>query len=173
MDRVILVDEQDNSIGTMEKMEAHEKGLLHRAFSILVFNSKGEMLIQKRASSKYHSGGLWTNACCSHPAPGESIEEATRKRLKYEMGIDLRPEYAYKFIYRTGLDKDLIEHELDYVFTALFDGEPDVNDREVEDWKYIGMNALREDIAAHPERYTYWFRMIMNHQQLSEHLLSN
>jgi isopentenyl-diphosphate delta-isomerase len=89
------------------------------------------------------------------------------------MGIDLRPEYAYKFIYRTGLDKDLIEHELDYVFTALFDGEPDVNSREVEDWKYIGMNALREDIAAHPERYTYWFRMIMNHQQLSEHLLSN
>lgn len=173
MDRVILVDEHDNSIGTMEKMEAHEKGLLHRAFSILVFNSKGEMLIQKRASSKYHSGGLWTNACCSHPAPGESIEEATRRRLKYEMGIDLKPEYLYKFIYRTALDKDLTEHELDYVFTALFDGEPVVNDREVEDWKYIDMKSLRDDIEAHPERYTYWFRIIMNHKQLTEHLLAH
>ena len=172
MERVILVDEQDNFVGTMEKMEAHEKGVLHRAFSILVFNSRGEMLIQKRASSKYHSGGLWTNACCSHPSPGEPIEKATRRRLKYEMGIELNPEYAYKFIYKTSLDKDLIEHELDYVFTAVYDGEPSVNPLEVEDWKYIDLNTLRNDIDANPQRYTYWFRVIMNHPQLKEHLIA-
>jgi isopentenyl-diphosphate delta-isomerase len=170
MEQVILVDEHDNSIGTMEKMEAHRKGILHRAFSILIFNSKGEMLVQRRASSKYHSGGLWTNACCSHPSPGESIEEATRRRLKFEMGIDARPAFAYKFIYKTNLDKELVEHECDYVFTALYDGEPMVNADEVEDWKYMDMNELRSDIHANPQNYTYWFRVIIDHEELAQHL---
>src|SRR5688500_5356318 len=98
MDNVIVVDEKDNVVGTMEKMEAHRKGILHRAFSILIFNSKSELLLQKRSTKKYHSGGLWTNACCSHPMPDESLRDATRKRLKHEMGIELQPEFAYKFI---------------------------------------------------------------------------
>jgi isopentenyl-diphosphate delta-isomerase len=119
---VILVDSEDNPIGTMEKMEAHEKGLLHRAFSVLIFNSKGQMLLQKRARSKYHSGGLWTNTCCSHPAPNESVAEAAKRRLKEEMGIDAEPKFAYKFIYKTPLDQNLVEHEVDHVFTATFDG---------------------------------------------------
>ena len=118
MEKVILVDEQDKAIGAMDKMEAHRRGILHRAFSILIFNSKGETLLQKRSKNKYHSGGLWTNACCSHPTPDESIDEATRKRLKHEMGIDLQPDFAYKFIYKSKLDKNLIEHELDYVYTG-------------------------------------------------------
>jgi isopentenyl-diphosphate Delta-isomerase len=167
MEKVILVDENDNSVGTMEKMEAHQKGLLHRAFSILIYNSKGEMLLQKRASSKYHSGGLWTNACCSHPLPGETVAEATRRRLKFEMGIDLQPKYAYKFIYKAPLDKDLIEHELDYVFTAEYNEAPNVNPDEVEDWKYINVADLKKDIQQHPEHYTYWFKVILEHNELA------
>ena len=169
-DRVILVDENDNSIGTMEKMEAHRKGVLHRAFSILIFNSKGEMLIQKRATSKYHSGGLWTNACCSHPLPGESLQEATRRRLRFEMGIEVDTDFAYKFIYRTALDQDLVEHELDYVFTGIYDGAPSVNPDEVEDWKYIPLDDLRRDIRQHPERYTFWFKTIINDGEIARHL---
>jgi isopentenyl-diphosphate Delta-isomerase len=170
MDEVILVDEQDNSIGTMEKMEAHRRGLLHRAFSIIVFNSQGQMLIQKRANTKYHSGGLWTNACCSHPLPGESIAQATRRRLKFEMGIDVQPEYAYKFVYRTPLDKNLVEHELDHVFTVIYDGDPDVNPDEVDDWKYVEVSELKLDMKEHPERYTFWFKEIVNHQELAHRL---
>lgn len=166
MENVILVDEQDNPIGTMEKMEAHEKGLLHRAFSILLFNSRGEMLIQKRARSKYHSGGLWTNACCSHPLPDETMEHATRRRLLFEMGIDIHSNFAFKFIYRVPLDQNLIEHEVDHVYTATFDGTPDVNPEEVEDWKYVNMATLREDIQKYPERYTHWFKLILDHSRL-------
>ena len=161
-EHVILVDEHDNSIGTMEKLEAHKKGLLHRAFSIFLFNSKGEMLIQKRAPSKYHSGGLWTNACCSHPLPGEPIAIATRRRLLFEMGIDLQPEFAYKFIYKAPLDKDLTEHELDHVFTGVFNGKPVINPEEVEDWKFESLSNLKRDVIDHPEKYTYWFRLILS-----------
>ena len=121
MEKVILVDERDNIVGTMEKLEAHRKGALHRAFSILLFNSKGELLLQKRAASKYHSGGLWTNTCCSHPLPEETMEQATRRKLKQEMGIDLQTEFAYKFIYKTPLDNGLTEHEHDNVYNAIFD----------------------------------------------------
>ncbi|WP_276370408.1 isopentenyl-diphosphate Delta-isomerase [Chryseolinea sp. H1M3-3] len=168
MDKVILVDAQDNIVGSMDKMEAHQKGVLHRAFSILIFNSKGELLLQKRSKGKYHSGGLWTNACCSHPAPGEQMNVATRKRLMHEMGIDLQPEFAYKFIYRSKLDKDLTEHELDHVFKGIFDGTPEVNINEVEDWKFVDVNYLRRDMREHPENYTIWFRLIMNHPELKE-----
>ena len=166
MDNVILVDEHDNAIGTMEKMEAHKQGKLHRAFSILLFNSNGEILIQKRAGSKYHSGGLWTNTCCSHPNPNEDIDVATRRRLQFEMGIDTKIEFAYKFIYRAPLDQDLIEHELDYVFIGTFDGMPAPNPAEVEDWKFVRFAELREDVAENPSKYTPWFRLIVAHEEL-------
>lgn len=166
MDNVILVDEQDNVLGSMDKMEAHRKGILHRAFSIMIFNSKGELLLQKRSRNKYHSGGLWTNACCSHPKLNESINDATRKRLKYEMGIDIQPTYVYKFIYECKLNKDLKEHELDHVFTGNFDGTPIINPDEVEDWKFVTMQYLHEDICQHPDRYTIWFKLILNHPEL-------
>lgn len=162
MEKVVLVDEKDQEVGSMDKLEAHVRGLLHRAFSILIFNSKGEMLIQKRAASKYHSGGLWTNACCSHPLPGEAIETATRRRLLYEMGIDVQTSFAYKFIYKTQLDRNLTEYELDHVFVGSFDGSPAVNPEEVEDWRFVSLPELRQDANAHPERYTVWFRMILN-----------
>jgi len=173
MEMVILVDQYDNAIGTMEKMEAHRKGVLHRAFSVLVFNAKGEILLQKRAKSKYHSGGLWTNACCSHPSPGEKIEDATRRRLREEMGIDLQPEFSHKFIYKTNLDRDLIEHEYDHVFIGTFNGEPAINKEEVEDWKFVTMHWLKEDMLINPGAYTYWFRLMIDHPQLnSQSLLS-
>jgi isopentenyl-diphosphate delta-isomerase len=167
MTEVILVDANDNAIGTMEKMEAHEKGLLHRAFSVLIFNSKGELLIQKRASTKYHSGGLWTNTCCSHPTPQESIEQAAKRRLKEEMGIEAEPAFTYKFIYKTDLDKNLIEYEVDHVLTAQFDGEPKVNENEVEDWKYVSLKELQRDAQDNPHLYTEWFKLILKHQEIA------
>jgi isopentenyl-diphosphate delta-isomerase len=166
MEMVILVDHNDVAIGTMEKMEAHRRGELHRAFSVLVFNSKGEILLQKRALRKYHSGGLWTNACCSHPQPGEKMEDAARRRLKEEMGIDLLPEYAYKFIYKTDLDQNLVEHEYDHVYKATFNGEPAINKAEVADWKFVDLAWLKTDVARNPEAYTYWFKLILSHPAL-------
>jgi isopentenyl-diphosphate Delta-isomerase len=165
---VILVDSNDNAIGTMEKMEAHHKGLLHRAFSVLLFNSEGKVLIQKRASSKYHSAGLWTNTCCSHPQPGEKIEDAARRRLNEEMGIDVHTKFAFKFIYKAALDHQLTEHELDHVFTGTYDGEPKINHNEVEDWKYADLRWLKKDIVENPGRYTYWFKLIVNDPKLNE-----
>lgn len=169
MEHVILVDENDRELGTMEKMEAHEKGLLHRAFSILLFNSKGEMLLQKRARTKYHSGGLWTNTCCSHPLPNESVASGATRKLKQEMGIDLVPEFVYKFKYKVSLDHGLIEHEYDHVLVGTFDGEPAINIHEVEDWKYISLAALRHDIERNPTHYTHWFKLIVNHPELIEY----
>lgn len=166
MEMVILVDHNDVAIGTMEKMEAHRRGELHRAFSIIVFNSKGEILLQKRALHKYHSGGLWTNACCSHPQPGEKMEDAARRRLREEMGIDLQPEYAYKFIYKTDLDQNLVEHEYDHVYKATFNGEPSINKAEVDDWKFVDLAWLKTDVTRNPEAYTYWFKLILNHPAL-------
>jgi isopentenyl-diphosphate Delta-isomerase len=168
MEDIILVDEFDNAIGTMEKMEAHRKGALHRAFSVLLFNSNGEVLLQKRSKSKYHSGGLWTNTCCSHPSPHESINDATRRRLIHEMGIDVQPEFAFKFIYRTDLDKNLIEHELDYVFIGTFDGMPVINKDEVSEWKFMNLESIRKDIKQDPESYTSWFKLIVNHPELNK-----
>ena len=163
MEEIILVDEQDNAIGTMEKMEAHRRGVLHRAFSVVLFNSSGDLLLQRRAENKYHSGGLWTNTCCSHPLPDESIRDAAQRRLKYEMGINLKPDFAFKFIYKTPLDKDLIEHELDYVFIGTFDGRPVINKEEVAEWKFMSLSALKIDIRISPEIYTVWFRLIVDH----------
>jgi isopentenyl-diphosphate delta-isomerase len=167
MEEIILVDEHDNAIGTMEKMDAHRKGLLHRAFSVVLFNSSGELLLQKRSKSKYHSGGLWTNTCCSHPLPEESMKEAVRKRLVHEMGINLQPEFAFKFIYKTPLDKNLTEYEFDHVFIGTFDGTPVINKEEVEEWKFMNINSLREDMRHYPEAYTVWFKLILDHPKLS------
>ena len=166
MEEIILVDEQDNAIGTMEKMEAHRKGVLHRAFSVVLFNSNGELLLQKRANNKYHSGGQWTNTCCSHPIPGETISDAAQRRLRHEMGINLKPEFAFKFIYRTPLDKSLIEHELDHVFIGTFDGTPVINKDEVSEWKFMSLSELKNDMERSPEIYTVWFRLIVNHPQM-------
>jgi isopentenyl-diphosphate Delta-isomerase len=167
MESVVLVDEKDNAIGIMEKMEAHEKGLLHRAFSILLFNNKGEILLQKRSAKKYHSGGLWTNTCCSHPLPGETMEDATSRKLKQEMGIETTLEFSYKFFYKTDLDKGLIEHECDHVFIGTFNGVPYVNKEEVEDWKFIDIKTLQRDISKNPDAYTQWFKLIMKHPELN------
>jgi isopentenyl-diphosphate Delta-isomerase len=167
MEHVILVDTDDNELGTMEKMEAHRIGLLHRAFSILLFNAKGEILLQKRVMSKYHSGGLWTNTCCSHPLPNESMQEATRRKLLQEMGIDLQPTFSYKFIYKVALDKALLEHECDHVFLGQFDGTPVINPEEVEDWKYVDVQSLKIDMQKNPEAYTEWFKLIMNHSEVT------
>ena len=166
MEHVVLVDEQDNAIGTMEKLEVHQKGILHRAFSILLFNSKGEILLQKRSHLKYHSSSLWTNACCSHPLPNETMQVATRRKLKQEMGIDLQTEFAYKFIYKANLDKGLTEHECDHVFIGTFDGVPEINREEVEDWKFVNIDALKKDILKNKNAYTYWFRLIMSHDKM-------
>lgn len=164
---VILVDEDDCQIGTMEKMEVHRKGLLHRAFSVLLFNSNGELLLQKRAKTKYHSGGLWTNSCCSHPFPDENVEVAANRRLKEELGIDVQPKFLYKFIYKVNLDTDLIEHEVDHVLMALFDGEPTINEEEVEDWKYVYITELLRDVQLNPNAYTPWLKLILTHKELA------
>jgi len=152
----------------MEKFEAHRKGVLHRAFSILLFNSDGEVLLQKRAKSKYHSGGLWTNTCCSHPLPGEEMEEATNRKLKQEMGIDLIPEFLFKFQYKAALDNSLTENELDYVFIGRYDGDPVVNPKEVEDWKFVSMETLSTSIKLNSASYTSWFKLILEHPEFSK-----
>lgn len=161
MSEVILVNSKDEELGILDKMEAHYEGILHRAFSVLVYNSKGEMLIQKRAADKYHSGGLWTNACCSHQQPGESSEAAAKRRLKEEIGLEANPEFLYKFIYKAELDNDLIEFEYDHVLTCTTDAKPVLNPAEVEDFKYVDVKTLMADIKANPEQYTFWFKQIM------------
>lgn len=169
--QVILVDRNDHPIGVMEKMEAHEKALLHRAFSIFIFNSKGEMLIHQRASSKYHSPGLWTNACCSHPMPGETTEDAAHRRLMEEMGMTTQVEKAFSFIYKAELDQGLTEHELDHVFIAHSDEVPQINLDEVKSWKYINIDDLQKDVLANSEHYTVWFKIALERVIENKHLI--
>lgn len=156
--KVILVDENDNKLGEIEKFEAHKKGLLHRAFSVFIFNSKVELLLQKRAKEKYHSGGLWTNTCCSHPKPNEDIKEGAKKRLKEEMGIEADLKEVYSFVYKTEFDNGLIEYEYDHVFFGNSDEKPILNKKEVEDYKYINIINLEKDIFNNPDNYTYWLK---------------
>ncbi len=166
MEQVILVDEQDNEVGTLEKLEAHRKGLLHRAFSILLFNSKGELLLQKRARTKYHSGGLWTNTCCSHPLPGETILQAAHRKLAQEMGIESDLFFSHKFIYQAALDHNFTEYECDHVLIGHFDGNPTLNKFEAEDWKYVSLPEIREDARQSPDKYTCWFKIILEQTEL-------
>ncbi|MES2587452.1 MAG: isopentenyl-diphosphate Delta-isomerase [Bacteroidota bacterium] len=166
-EQLILVDENDHELGFMPKLEVHQKGLLHRAFSILIFNSKGEFLIQKRADGKYHSSNLWTNTCCSHPRKGEIIIDAAHRRLKEEMGFDCELNFAYKFIYKTDFENELVEHEFDHVFLGEFNENPLPNPSEVSDFKWIRLSDLRNDMQKSPEKYTFWFKKI-----LQEHLKS-
>jgi isopentenyl-diphosphate delta-isomerase len=156
---VILVNELDQPIGKMEKMEVHQKGLLHRAFSIFIFNSKGEMLLQQRASNKYHSPDLWTNACCSHPMPDESIPEAAHRRLQEELGFDAKLETAFHFIYKTPFENGLTEHELDHVLIGYYDGPINPNPMEVKDYCYMKPEAIASSMATHEHKYTVWFRI--------------
>ncbi len=158
-EKVILVDKNDNQVGLMPKLEAHEKGVLHRAFSIFIFNSKYELLLQKRASSKYHSGGLWTNTCCSHPREGEDILDAANRRLDEEMGITASLRKVYDFIYKAELDNQLTEHEFDHVFYGVFDNDPILNKEEAEDFKWVDMETLNNDIIKNEDNYTVWFKI--------------
>ena len=158
-ENVILVDENDNQVGLMPKLEAHEKGLLHRAFSIFIFNSKYELLLQKRASSKYHSGGLWTNTCCSHPREGEDTLDAANRRLTEEMGIETSLRKVHDFIYKAELDNNLTEHEFDHVFYGVYNEDPVINRDEADDFKWIDMGLLNEDIKINGDNYTVWFKI--------------
>jgi isopentenyl-diphosphate delta-isomerase len=158
---VVLVDEQDNTIGVMEKMEAHRKGLLHRAFSIFLFNDSGQMLLQRRALSKYHSPGLWTNTCCSHPMQGESLDIAASRRLKEEMGMVCTMTKAFDFIYRADLDNELVEHEFDHVFFGNTNQSPSINQDEVCEWKWMPVFDVYVDVQLNPARYTEWFKIAL------------
>ncbi len=157
--QVILVDVNDRQDGVMEKMEAHEKGLLHRAFSVFIFNAKGEMLLQQRALSKYHSGGLWTNACCSHPYPGEETMAAAKRRLKEELGFEASIEKVFDFVYKADFDNGLTEHEFDHVFIGEYEGRIDFNEEEVMDICHKDVQKIREDLQANSPKYTAWFHL--------------
>ena len=161
-EQVILVDEQDNELGVMEKLEAHRIPTLHRAISVFIVNSKGEWLLQQRALDKYHSNGLWTNTCCSHPRPGESNLEAARRRLLEEMGMEAELSELFHFVYREVLDNDLTEYELDHVFVGISDQVPRINADEVHNYKYVTYEDLQEDIKKNPWSYTVWFLKIVN-----------
>ena len=159
--QVILVDEHDNEIGLAGKMQAHRSGLLHRAFSIFIFNSKGEMLIHRRAFDKYHSAGLWTNACCSHPLPHEAILDAAIRRLNEEMGMSCNLEWKFSFVYFANLEHGLIEHELDHVFMGVTDDLPIPNPDEVSEWRWTSMPMLEREIKSSPKRFTAWFKLAL------------
>jgi len=157
MERVVLVDENDVEIGVMEKMEAHQKGLLHRAFSVFIFNKKGEMLLQQRSFRKYHSGGLWTNACCSHQRPNELSIDAANRRLKEEMGFETPLTKAFDFTYKAIFHNGLTEYEYDHVFVGYYDGEVNFNFDEVESYAFRSMERLEVGIKEAPEFFTEWF----------------
>ena len=161
-EEVILVTPEDEVIGTMPKMEAHEKAVLHRAFSVFVLNRRGEVLLQQRAAHKYHSPLLWTNTCCSHQRMGEGNIEAGKRRLREEMGFETELEELFSFIYKAPFDNGLTEHELDHVLLGYYEGEPQVNPGEVAAWKWMGLEGIRADLSTHPGRYTAWFRIIFD-----------
>lgn len=158
--KVILVDRNDVQTGTAHKLEAHKYALLHRAVSVFVVNSKGEWLLQRRALDKYHSKGLWTNTCCTHPLPGESAKSAANRRLMEEMGMTCRLRFLFTFIYKGELDNELTEHELDHVFLGISDDQPVINREEVDDWEYVIYEDLKKDVYENESDYTYWFREI-------------
>lgn len=159
MEDVILVDLNDNVIGTMPKMEAHLQGKLHRAFSVFIFNTRGELLLQQRAIEKYHSGGKWTNTCCSHPRLGEETIDAANRRLLEEMGMQCDINYVFNFTYKANMMDGIFEHEYDHVFFGISDELPVIEPTEVAAYRYMSMDALKLDIDTHPERYTAWLKI--------------
>ncbi len=161
-EHVILVDAEDHELGTMEKIEAHEKAVLHRAFSVFIFNDSGELMLQQRAAHKYHSPLLWTNTCCSHQRLGESNIEAGKRRLREEMGFEVDLDEKFHFIYKAEFDNGLTEHELDHVMLGYYNGEPTINPQEVASWKWIDMEVLEKDIIDNPQKYTAWFKIIFD-----------
>lgn len=170
MDEVVLVDENDQELGTLEKLRAHQEGKLHRAFSIFIFNDQGELLLQRRAFGKYHSEGLWSNTCCSHPRPGEQLADAALRRLKEELGMACELIYGFSFQYKADFDNGLTEHELDHVFVGTSNDEPLLNLQEVSEFKYIRHEDLVSSIEELPQEYTTWFKLVFervwNHYNL-------
>jgi len=170
-EKVILVDENDNQIGLMPKMEAHEKAVLHRAFSVFIFNDENELMLQQRALHKYHSPGLWTNTCCSHQRDGESNIEAGKRRLNEEMGFVADLRETTSFVYKAPFDNGLTEHELDHVMIGNYNEEPIINKDEVASWKWMPLEDVKVDIALRPEKYTAWFKIIF--EKFYEHINVN
>ncbi len=166
-EKVILVDKNDTNIGLMKKMEAHEKGKLHRAFSVFIFNDNGELLLQKRASHKYHSPNQWTNTCCSHQRNGESNIEAGKRRLFEEMGFSCKLEEQFSFIYKASFDNGLTEHELDHVMTGNYNNDPIINRKEVDEFCWMSINGIKIEIRENPDKYTVWFKIIF-HEYLNK-----
>jgi isopentenyl-diphosphate delta-isomerase len=169
MEQVILVDELDNEIGTKEKMQAHREALLHRAFSVFIFNKKGELLLQRRALNKYHSPGLWTNTCCSHPRPNEQLINAAKRRLIEEMGFVCDLNYQFNFIYKASLDQGMTEHELDHVFFGTYEDEIKLNPEEVAEYKFISMEELQNSINKQPQLFTEWFKIVFEKVKKAHH----
>lgn len=167
-EQVILVNENDEQIGLMPKMEAHEKAVLHRAFSVFIFNSNNELMLQQRAAHKYHSPLLWTNTCCSHQRDGETNIEAGTRRLQEEMGFTTSLKETTSFIYKAPFDNGLTEHELDHIMIGYYEQAPVINPDEVEDWKWMPLENVSTDIAAQPELYTAWFKIIF--EKFYEHI---
>ncbi len=161
-EQVILVNERDEKIGLMPKLEAHQKGILHRAFSIFVFNDHNELMLQQRALNKYHSPGLWTNTCCSHQRDGETSLEAGKRRLEEEMGFITPLKETDSFIYKTPFDNGLTEHELDHILVGNYNGIPEINQAEVASWKWITLEQIQKDIQINPDDYTAWFKIIID-----------
>ena len=172
-EKVILVNENDEPIGLMEKLEAHEKAVLHRAFSVFILNDKNEVMLQQRAHHKYHSPLLWTNTCCSHQREGESNIEAGTRRLHEEMGFSAELKELFHFIYKAPFDNGLTEHELDHVMIGYYNEEPKINPDEVENWKWMSIEAIKDDIQTQSENYTVWFKIIFDefYHYLEEHKL--
>ncbi len=161
-EQVILVNEKDEQIGLMPKMEAHQKAILHRAFSVFIFNDQGELMLQQRALHKYHSPGLWTNTCCSHQRDGESNINAGLRRLEEEMGFSAPLKETTWFIYKAPFDNGLTEHELDHILVGNFNDSPKVNKEEVADWKWMPLEEVKSDISKNPDIYTAWFKIIFD-----------
>ncbi|MEY8778983.1 isopentenyl-diphosphate Delta-isomerase [Allomuricauda sp. XS_ASV26] len=170
-ENVILVNEKDEPIGLMPKMEAHEKALLHRAFSVFVMNNKGQTMLQQRAKDKYHSPLLWTNTCCSHQREGESNIDAGKRRLVEEMGFTTELKELFSFVYKAPFDNGLTEHEFDHVMVGYFEDEPKINPEEVADWKWMYPEDIKKDISLNPDDYTAWFKIIF--ERFYDHLMEN
>ncbi len=162
LEYVILVDENDRQLGLMEKIEAHEKALLHRAFSVFILNSDNQLMLQQRALTKYHSPGLWTNTCCSHQRDGEATIDAAKRRLQEEMGFVTALTEKFSFIYKASFDNGLTEHEFDHVLVGYYEGVPLLNTDEAHDWKWMSIDAIKQDIIQDPNNYTPWFKIIFD-----------